>query len=271
MKNRWMVFVALGTGCALIATALAQSIVTPTRIKKAGELVFCTEVGYPPFQFFPEGSKEPTGFDIELGNELAKRLGVKSRWENVGFDGIIASLLAKKCDGIMAGLGATTKRREQVNFVLYLQNNRALVVRKGNPKKVTGYDAVCGLVVGAQIGSANYDDMLRLVDKCKADGKPALSVRSFKDNAALKLSLLTNQIDAYNTAAANAAVDVKENPEQIEIGAISEAVNMIGIALRKDDVALKVALERALKQISQDGTMDKLLKAWALTPFRLKI
>jgi Bacterial extracellular solute-binding proteins, family 3 len=173
MKN-WLTLAAIGLG-ALTAVVVAQSSTgssTPSRIKTAGELVFCTEVGYPPFEFFPEGSNKPSGFDIDLGNELALRLGVRPRWENVGFDGIIASLQSKKCDAIIAGLGATDKRREQVDFVLYLQNNRALVVRKGNPKKVSSFDALCGLTIGAQIGSANYDDMLKRAETCKAPDQP---------------------------------------------------------------------------------------------------
>jgi polar amino acid transport system substrate-binding protein len=271
MKN-WLTLAAIGLG-TLTAVVVAQSNIgsnTPSRLKAAGELVFCTEVGYPPFEFFPEGSNKPSGFDIDLGNELALRLGVQPRWENVGFDGIIASLQSKKCDAIIAGLGATDKRREQVDFVMYLQNNRALVVRKGNPKKVSSFDALCGLTIGAQIGSANYDDMLKRAETCKANGKAEMSVKSFKDNAALKLSLLTNQIDAYNTAAANAAIDIKASKGMLEIGTISDSVNMIGIATRKDDRDLTAALEARVKQMHGDGTMNLLLRKWGLQSFRLK-
>jgi len=195
-----LVLALAGLGLSLFSVAASAQSLTLEQLRKAGELGFCTEVGYPPFEFFPEGSKDPEGFDIDLARELARRLGVKARFDNTGFDGIIAALLAKKCDVVISALSQTPARQEQVNFVLYLQNNRALVVRKGNPRQVSRFDALCGLTVGAQIGSANYDDVNKLSDKCKSEGKPTLSVRSFKDASALKLALLTNQIDAYNTA-----------------------------------------------------------------------
>lgn len=264
-------FVALGLLAGSVALAQSASpSLAPPGVKKAGELVFCTEVGYPPFEFFPENSRAPQGFDIDLGTELARRLGVKVRFENTGFDGIVAALLGRKCDGVLSALSQTPAREEQIDFVLYLQNNRALMVRKGNPAKVTGFNSLCGLTLGAQVGSANYDDLAKLADKCKADGKAALTLKSFKDGAALKLALLTNQIDAYNTAAADAAVAVRDTPEQLEVGAVSDAVNLIGIGVRPNDAALKVALTRLVRQIHQDGTMDKLLRKWNLTPFRLK-
>ncbi|QLG12653.1 ABC transporter substrate-binding protein (plasmid) [Deinococcus sp. D7000] len=254
-----------------LSAALAQSTpATPPALKAKGEIVFCTEVGYPPFEFFPVNSRTPQGFDIDLATELARRLGVKVSFENTGFDGIVAALMGRKCDAVISAMSQTPERQAQVDFVLYLQNNRALMVRKGNPAKITSFDDLCGKTVGAQVGSANYDDLVKSAEGCRAGGKPEMKVKSFKDAAALKLALITNQIDAYNTAAADAAVAQRETPDRLEIGAVSDAVNMIGMALRKNDAPLRVALTREVKAMHKDGAMDRLLKKWALTPFRLK-
>ena len=61
-----------------------------------------------------------------------------------------------------------------------------------------------------------------------------------------------------------------ENPGQLEVGAVSPVVNLIGMALRKQDLALRNALRGALRQMFADGSMDRLLKSYSLTPFKLK-
>jgi polar amino acid transport system substrate-binding protein len=261
---------AVVMGTLMLASAQTQGVQTPSRLLKTGEVVYCTEVGFPPLEFFPENSKEPAGFDIDLGNELAKRLGVKARWENTGFDGIIAALQSRKCDAIISGLSRTTQREAQVRFVTYLQNNRAIVVQKGNPAKISSFNDLCGKAVGAQVGSANYEDMVKLVDKCKADAKPAMTLRSFPNDAALRLALLSNQIDAYNQSAMPAAWAVKQSSARLEIAAVSEQTNYIGIAFRRDDVALHSAVQKLVKTMYQDGSMNRLLQEWELTPFRLR-
>jgi ABC-type amino acid transport substrate-binding protein len=60
-------------------------------------------------------------------------MGVEAQFKNVGFDGIIAALLAKKCDAIISGMTDTAERRKQVDFTDYLIVGMSLMVKKGNP------------------------------------------------------------------------------------------------------------------------------------------
>ena len=87
---------ALTAGFLALAgsTAQAADIKTPDRIKSAGKIVYCSDISGPPLGFFDENS-QPTGSDIDLGNELAKRLGVKAEWANTPFAGIVPALQAK--------------------------------------------------------------------------------------------------------------------------------------------------------------------------------
>src|SRR5919198_2264807 len=68
----------------------------PTAIAKAGRIVYCSDITYPPEEFY-RGSKA-VGSDIDIGTAVARAMGVKARFDNTGFDGIIAALLAKRCD-----------------------------------------------------------------------------------------------------------------------------------------------------------------------------
>ena len=98
-------------GMAAVATAIAASVALgstvqpPPKIASAGKIVYCSDVTYPPEEYF-QGSK-PIGSDIDIGTEVAKLMGVKAEFKNTTFDSIIAALLAKKCDAIISGMNDT--------------------------------------------------------------------------------------------------------------------------------------------------------------------
>ena len=86
---------------------LAIGFATPAALaaagaRQAGTLTFCTDATYPPEEFF-QGTKL-VGSDIDIATDVAKRLGKTAKFQNTGFDGIIAALLAKKCDAIISGM-----------------------------------------------------------------------------------------------------------------------------------------------------------------------
>src|SRR5207244_8428965 len=85
----------------------ATAATTPPSIAKAGKIVFCSDPGFPPMESL-EGS-QPVGADIDIGAGIAKAMGVEVQFRNVGFDGIIAALLAKKCDAIISGVTDTAE------------------------------------------------------------------------------------------------------------------------------------------------------------------
>ncbi|HSP74541.1 MAG TPA: transporter substrate-binding domain-containing protein, partial [Gaiellaceae bacterium] len=130
---------------AAAATAGAATITPPSDIKSAGKIVFCSDITYPPEEFF-QGTK-PVGSDIDIGKAIAGLMGVKAQFDNTGFDGIIAALLGNKCDAIISGMNDTPQRAKQVSFVDYLSVGQSLMVKKGNPKQIAGLNSLAGHVV----------------------------------------------------------------------------------------------------------------------------
>jgi polar amino acid transport system substrate-binding protein len=116
---------------ALIA-GMAGAAFTASAVRAQDEpLVFCSDIAYPPMEFF-EGS-EPIGADIDIARAIAENLGREAEFSNIGFDGIIAALLGNQCDAIIASMNVTPERSEQVDFVPYLEMGQSLVVPTGNP------------------------------------------------------------------------------------------------------------------------------------------
>src|SRR5437660_12906610 len=85
-------------------------------IRRRGEVVIGTDATYPPFE--EKVGDGFQGFDIDLGNAIARELGpgVKARWVNISFDGIFAALLSGKFDLVMSGVTITPERQKQMAF-----------------------------------------------------------------------------------------------------------------------------------------------------------
>src|SRR4249919_2358210 len=80
------------------APAFAQSALE--RVKKSGELRIGTDATYPPLESAEGG--QFTGFDIDLGNAIARELGVRAVWINSGFDGIFPALQNGSFDAVIS-------------------------------------------------------------------------------------------------------------------------------------------------------------------------
>src|SRR5919205_45736 len=135
-----------------------------------GTLVFCSDISYPPEEFM-EGNT-PKGSDIDIGTAVAKQLGMKVKFQNTGFDGIVAALLSNKCDAIISGMNDTAERAKSIDFVDYLNVAQSLIAKSGNPLKINTPLDVCGKSAGAQVATTNLETLSKFSAQCKAKGKP---------------------------------------------------------------------------------------------------
>lgn len=105
------------------------------RVKEAGEITFAMSGGYPPFNYFNE-QDELTGFDVEIGKEVAKRLGVKYKPVTTDWSGILEGLRSGHYDGIFGSMAITDERLKVVNFTdPYYYSGAQLIVREDSKIK----------------------------------------------------------------------------------------------------------------------------------------
>lgn len=104
---------------------------------EAGKLKIGCEVGYPPFEYYSEDGKTALGFDIELGNEIARRLSLEPQVIDTAWDGIFAGLDTERYDIIISAVSVLPERQEKYDFsVPYIGNGQAVIVRKDSELKV---------------------------------------------------------------------------------------------------------------------------------------
>jgi polar amino acid transport system substrate-binding protein len=256
--------VAAAAAGAVAATALAGSAATvkpPANIAKAGKIVYCVDVTYPPEEFF-QGTKA-VGSDIDFANGVAKLMGVRAEIKNTTFDSIIAALTAKKCDAIISGMNDTPQRRKAVDFVDYLKVGQSLMVKKGNPEHITSLADLEGKSVSVESGTTNRDFLAGQSAKFKKQGKKAINIRTFPKDTDAASALKAGRVDAY-FGDSPVAVYYATKDKSFEVGGAPIAPIPIGIAIRKHD-PLRAAVQKAVNAMYANGSIKRIVAKWGMT------
>jgi polar amino acid transport system substrate-binding protein len=166
---RHSLFAAAVTLAALTA---AQAAELPAEIKQAGSLKLTVNSTYAPMEYRDPATNELKGLDIDLANELAKRLGVKIVWSETPFAELIPSLQTKRADFIISGISDRASRRETADFVDYLVTGPQLFVLSDSEAKVAA--DLCGKKIGTT-RSTSFPAEIEKWSKtaCEGAGKPA--------------------------------------------------------------------------------------------------
>jgi len=249
---------------AVLGAAVVLAIASQASAAKT--LVYCSDISYPPEEFVQGGKN--LGSDIDIGTEVAKRLGMSAKFQNTGFDGIVAALLSNKCDAIISGMNDTPERRKTIAFADYLNVGQSFIGKKGNPLHIKVPLDICGRTAGAQVATTNLQTLQALDKRCKASGKKGIKVISFKEDPLGVTALKTGHLDIYESDSPPAVwYTTKDTSLQI----VGPPVNAIpvGIGLKQGS-PLRPRMLKAIAAMYKDGTMAKILKKWNMSEFALK-
>jgi polar amino acid transport system substrate-binding protein len=241
---------------------------TPANVTSAGKVVYCSDITYPPEESY-QGTK-PVGSDIDIGTDIAKRMGVKAQFDNTGFDAIIAALQAKKCDLIISGMNDTPARSKQVDFVDYINVGQAFMVKKGNPEHISGIDSLAGKKASVEVGTTNKDFLDQQSTKLKSEGKSAIDVVTFPKDTDAAAALKTGRVDAYFGDAPVVAYYISRDPGSFQFGGNPVNPIPVGIAVRKSDTQLRDAVKKQVDAMYADGTMKKILARYEMSNTAMK-
>jgi polar amino acid transport system substrate-binding protein len=249
MRKMTTLVISLMAGMMLFQTALADDLVN---VKKKGEISMAMSGQYPPFNFVDD-KNHLTGFDVEIGKEIAKRIGITGVPITTAWDGIIAGLLANKYELICGSMAITEKRLKSIDFSApYYRSGAQLFVKKGSPIKSVA--DMKGKKLGITLGTT-YEQWVR---KNMTD----IDIRTYKGVPDMVLEVMNGRIDGFISDKIVGALAIKNKGIGIELAGNLLYEEKMGIALRQGNTPLKAAIDNALLAMKADGTYKDISMKW---------
>ena len=250
-SSRILAAVIVSSALALCAeVAVAET--TLQKIKRTGVMTTANSFEYAPFGYIENG--KPVGLDVDLGEEIARRMGgVKLNFEKVDFKGIIAALTSGRVDLLITAMTWSPERAERILFSEpYFDGGIGAAYRAAMP--VTKPDDIVGKKVGLQLGSAG-ERWTR-----EKYGNSIKEVKTY-DTLLLALKDLENgRTDAVVSALPAVRYAMRQMPA-IKVSEVWDS-RAVGINTRKDDVELMSEINRHMVAMKADGTLNKLITKW---------
>lgn len=248
-----------GANVAPKANADAKlSAMVPAAVKSDGKIVVGTDASYPPNESVDPASQKIIGWDIELFDAVAAKLGLKTEYHNAGFDTIIPGVQSGKYEAGVSSFTDTKEREQAVDFVTYYTAGTAWATLKGNPKGVNP-DGACGKSIGVQQGTVQVDDLKARSKKCTDAGKPAIKPVVRKQQTEVNNDLVAGKVDAMAADSPIVGDAVKKTGKLEIIGQVYDTAPY-GYALGKNSGQFKDAILGAVKALIADGTYKKILQ-----------
>lgn len=233
------------TGAFLAIAPAVQAEDNLARIREAGEIRIGTEGTYAPFTF--HDSDGLTGFDVEIGRAVAERLGVKARFVEGKWDGLIAGLDAGRYDAVMNQVSITEARQQKYDFSdPYIASAAVLIVRTDNDE-IKSFDDLEGKR-SANTLTSNFG---KLAEKA---GAQVVAVQGFNESVDL---LLSRRVDATINDELSFLDFKKQKPDaplHIVARDTSSEFSESGVLIRKGNPELRQAINAALQEMRADGT-----------------
>jgi polar amino acid transport system substrate-binding protein len=283
IAGRWRVL-ALGVGLALAvvacggnggsggstqttkASAVDQALAAkvPAAVKADGKLLIGTDSSYAPNEFLDTDGKTVIGFDVDLFNAVAAKLGLKTQWTSAPFDAIIPGVESGKYEVGVSSFTINDERKQQVNMVSYFSAGTQWGTKKGNPTGIQP-DNACGKKVAVQTSTVqDTDDLPKRAAACKSAGKPAITIDRFQRQDQATAAVVSGKDDAMLADSPVVAYAVKQTNGQLELlGDIYDSAPY-GYVVKKDQTDFAQALAGAVGALISDGTYKQILSKWGV-------
>ena len=225
-------------------------------VQEEGVFVLGLDDSFPPMGFRDENG-EIVGFDIDTAREVCKRLGVELKCQPIDWAAKEQELTTGMIDCIWNGFTKTPEREKVMCFSKpYVKNAQVVVVKADSPYQTLA--DLAGKSLGLQAGSSAQDavsDMPGFEDSLK-------EIVGFKENLTALMDLEIGGVDAVALDLLVANDNIKRSGKDFRILDETLVEEEYAIGFRKNDIALKDAVDNALLEMAKDGTLAKIAEKW---------
>ena len=242
------ILISCGSKSSAVNTNGSSTTDLLTTIKTNGTITIAMEGTWSPWTYHDENDKL-VGFDTEIGEEIAKRLGVTPNFVEGEWDGLLAGLAAGRYDIMINGVDITKERQEAYDFSEPYAYMRTAIMVDGNNDSIKSFEDLKDKNTANTISSTYAE----LAEKYGAN---VIGVDDLNQTFEL---LNQNRIDATLNAEVTYYDYIKSHPEKnIKIAALSEDANLVGIPVKKGNPELVNEINKILDDMRNDGTLKKL-------------
>lgn len=251
MKIKYVVLIVI----AVVTTMfLLQNIV---KQKNVDVIVVGTSADYPPYAFVDTKTNQVVGFDIDVAQEVVKRIGKKFEIKDIPFATLIFDLLADDIDIIAAGMTPTARRSRGVLFSQkYFQADPLVIITKKSNQVIDSIKQLQGKTVVVNTG---YTADLYLSDK------PDIELVRLKTPAESFMALQSGTVDAFVCAKSSLVPFLKKhNSADFSMTVLPDTGDDYALAVGKHNHNMLEQVNKALDAMKQDGTLQLLKQKWNL-------
>lgn len=245
------------------STAGSDASLVPASIKTLGTITIGADASYAPNEFIGTDGTTVQGMDVDLGNAIAKDLGLTAKFVNSPFDGIIPALQAGKYQLGMSSFTDNKDREKVVDFVTYFTAGTTWAVQAGNPKNVN-IDSACGLKVAVQTGTVQVDDINARSAACTKAGKPAINIEKYQLQTDATTAVISGKDVAMLADSPVTGYAVSQSAGKLQLLGASYGNAPYGIAVPKSSGTFKDAILAAMKTLIANGTYNTILTKWGV-------
>jgi len=223
---------------------------------KTAKVTVATDATFPPFEYVDEATKELAGFDIELMNAIAEKVGMEFEWVNQPFDSVLAGISECQYDIAIAAITITDERKENMLFSNpYVDAGQIVVVRKDETEITSTADLV-GKTVAAQLGTTG---------EIEAQAIENVNYKPYDTYDLAMLDLMNGQVDAVIADKPTAESFVGQYPDKLMTTGEVFTEEKYGIAFCKTKTDLQKQVNDALNELISAGAVNDLINKWLVT------
>jgi polar amino acid transport system substrate-binding protein len=252
-------------GAAPVVSASVDSTLAakvPATMRSAGTLIVGSDSRYAPSEYLDTDGKTIIGFDVDLFNAVAAKLGLKTDWRSAKFEDIIPGVESGRYHIGVSSFTITSDRLQQVTMVSYFSAGTQWAAKPGVTVDI---ENACGRKVAVQSATVQVDDIAVRSKKCTDAGKPAITIDQYQKQSDATSAVISGTDDAMLADSPVCGYAVKQTHGQLAlVGQVYDAATY-GYVLPKEQAEFGAAMAAAVKALIDDGSYRKILDRWGVT------
>ncbi len=233
-----------------LSAALAEGDDLLAKIQEKGEIVVATEGAWAPWTYHDE-DETLVGFDVEVAQRIAEKLGVKATFVECAWDSIFAGLDSGRYDIAANGVEITDERAEKYDFTTPYGYIRTALIVKGDNESIASFEDLKGKKTANSIAST-------YMTLAESYGAEAVGVDTLDQTIDM---VLAGRADATLNAEVSYYDYLRVHPDaNLKVVALTEEASQVSIPVRKGDenASLLEAINQAIEELAEEGVLSEI-------------